>query len=81
MGLNLYIVIGFHFIGAIITLIIFYKTGEFEAAAKYGDDIRWATPSDVVFYALVLWEFLLFLFVIGSIENVIDEFFRNKYIK
>lgn len=81
MGLNPYIVIGFHFIGAIITLIIFYKTGEFEAAAKYGDGIRWATPSDVVFYALVLWEFLLFLFVIDSIENAIDEFFRSKYIK
>ena len=81
MGLNPYIVIGFHFIGAIITLIIFYKTGAFEAAAKQGDGIRWATPSEVVFHALVLWEFLLFLFVIVSIENAIDEFFRNKYIK
>lgn len=81
MGLNPYIVIGSHFIGTIITLIIFCKNREFEAAAKYGDGIRWAAPSDVVFYALVLWEFLLFLFVIGLIENVIDEFFRNKYIE
>lgn len=81
MGLNPHIVIGFHLIGSVIALIIFYKIGEFEAAAKYGDGIRTATPSDVVFHALVLWEFLLFLFVIVSIENAIDEFFRNKYIK
>lgn len=48
------IVIGVHLIGAIITLIIFYKTGEFEEAVRHGDGIRWALPSDVAFHALVL---------------------------
>ena len=79
MGLNPYIVIAFHFIGAIIALIIYYKTGEFEEAAKHGDGIYRATPSDVVFRALVLWEFELLLMIFCSIGYAIDEFFRNKY--
>lgn len=81
MGLNLCMVIGFHLVGAIITLIIDYKNGTFEQAAKHGDGIRSATPSDVVFNALVLWEFELLLFIFDSIGYVIDKFFRNRYEK
>lgn len=73
------IVIGVHLIGAIITLIIFYKTGEFEEAVKHGDGIYWALPSDVVFHALVLWEIHLFLYIICSIDMFINDFFYKKY--
>ena len=73
------IAVGIHLIGAVITLIIFYKTGEFEEAVRRGDDIYWALPSDVVFHALVLWEFHLFLFVICSIDILINDFFYKKY--
>lgn len=73
------IVIGIHLIGAIITLIVFYKTGEFEEAAKHGDGIYFATPSDVVFHALVLWEIHLFLYIICSVDMLIDDFFYKKY--
>lgn len=80
MGLNPYIVFGCHFIGAIITLIIFYKTGEFESAVKYGaNSYDPYTPSDVVFAAFVFWEVFLLVFVMNSISNAIDEFFRNIY--
>ena len=58
------IVIGIHVIGAIITLIIFYKNGEFERAAKYGDGIRFALPSEVVYHALVMWELHFLLYII-----------------
>ena len=73
------IVIGIHVIGAIIALIIFYKTGEFEDAAKNGNGIYSATPSDVVFMALVLWEVLLLLYIITSIDELINNFFYRKY--
>ena len=73
------IAVGIHLIGAVITLIIFYKTGEFEEAVKHGDGIYWASPSDVVFHALVLWEFHLLLFVICSIDILINDFFYKKY--
>ena len=38
-----------HIIGAIITIIIHCKNGTMEAAIKYGDGIRLARPSDVIF--------------------------------
>ena len=74
------IIIGIHIIGAIVTLIIFHKTGEFEAAAKQGNGIYSATPSDVVFMALVLWEILLFLYIITAIDSTINDFFYKKYV-
>lgn len=74
-----FLVIGIHLIGAIITLIIFYKTGEFEEAVKHGDGIYWALPSDVVFYALVLWEIHLLLYIMCSIDVLINDFFYKKY--
>lgn len=75
------IIIGVHLIGAIITLIIFYKTGEFEEAVRHGDGIYWALPSDVVFHALVLWEIHLLLYIICSIDMFINDFFYKKYME
>lgn len=74
-------VISVHIIGAIITLIVFYKTGEFEEAVKHGDGIYWATPSDVVFQALVMWELLLLLYIMCSIDSFINMFFYKLYRK
>lgn len=79
IGMRALIAVGIHLIGAVITLIIFYKTGEFEEAVKHGDGIYWVLPSDVVFHALVLWEFHLLLFVICSIDRLINDFFYKKY--
>ena len=56
-----------------------YNSPEFEKAVKHGDGIYWALPSDVVFHALVLWEFHLLLFVICSIDILINYFFYKKY--
>jgi len=74
-------VISIHIIGAIITLIVFYKTGEFEEAVKHGDGIRFATPSDVVFQALFMWEILLILYIMFSIDSCINKFFYKLYRK
>ena len=43
------IVVLIHIIGVIVTMIIHYKNGTFEYAAKHGDGIRFANPSDVIF--------------------------------
>lgn len=68
-----------HIIGAIITLIVLYKNGTLEDAAKNGDGFYTATPADVVFGALFLWEIYLLLLIICSIDAFIDDFFRNKF--
>lgn len=63
----------YHMIGAIMTLIIFYENGIFKEAAERGDGIRFARPSDVIFYAVVLWEFLFLIYLITLIEEVINN--------
>jgi len=73
------IVIGIHVIGAIITLIAWYKDGTFEWHAKNGDGYYWAAPSDVVFHAVVAWEIHLLLYIICTIDELIDDFFYKKY--
>lgn len=73
------IAISIHLIGAIITLIIFYKTGIFEDAVKNGDGIRKASPTDVVFHALLLWELHLLLCIAWLISALINNFFYKKY--
>ena len=75
----IFAIIGIHLIGAIITLIIFNKDGTFEDAAKYGDGIHTCTPSDLVFYALFVWEFYWMLCAIEYINVWIDNYFKNKY--
>ena len=74
------LILAIHLIGAIITLFIYCKNGTMEDAAKHGDGIRWATPSDVVYMAFVFWEFNLFLFLFFMLpESLINNYFRNKY--
>lgn len=68
-----------HIVGAIATIIIHCKNGEFEWAAKHGDGLRTATPSDIVFIDLFFWEMQFILFVFTSIENTIDNYFKKKY--
>ena len=68
-----------HIIGAIITMIVHYKDGVFECAAKYGDGIRFAKPSDVIAQDLILWEIDFLLFILFSIETFINNAFDNKY--
>ena len=68
-----------HIIGAIVTIIIHYKNGTFEYAAKHGDGIRFANPSDVIFQDLFLWEFNFLIFVFFSIDGFINYIFDKKY--
>ena len=75
---TLLLVAVFHFIGAIIILIIHYKDGTLEYAANYGDGIREANPSDIIFADLILWEFCLLLYISFEIEERIDNYFRRN---
>ena len=68
-----------HIIGAIVTIIVHYKTGVFKDAAENGDGIRIANPSDVLFQDLVVWEFLLLIDIFCFFENLIDCFFHKLY--
>jgi len=72
------IVLVTHIIGAIIALIVFYKTGEFEEAATHGDGIRFATPSDVVFAALFIWEMYFLLYIFCCIDIFIENLVSMK---
>lgn len=73
------LIVAFHLIGAIITLIIHCKNGTMEYAALYGDGIRKSNPSDIVFCDLVLWELELLLCVSLVIEEKINKYFRKKF--
>lgn len=73
------IVVLVHIIGAIVTMFIHYKDGTFEWATKHGDGIRFANPSDVIFQDLFLWEINLMIFIMFSIEALINNIFDNKY--
>lgn len=74
------IVLSIHFIGGLITLYISIKDGTMEEAAKHGDGIYKATPSDVVFQSMLFWEFGLFIYLFFCLpESLINNYFRNKY--
>lgn len=77
---KLILILSIHVIGGFITLFKYCKDGTMEYAAKHGDGNRWATPSDVVYHSLVLWEFELFFYLVFILpEELINEYFRNKY--
>lgn len=65
-----------HIIGAIIAIIYCWKSGIFSDSAKYGDGIRWALPSDILFECLVLWEINLFVYTLYRIENWFNDLWR-----
>lgn len=67
-----------HIIGAVITMFIHYKDGIFEQAAKYGDGIRYAKPSDVIVQDLIIWEFLLMFSTLNYAGSQIDEYFDER---
>lgn len=76
-----YILIVFliHILGGILYLIKNCINGHMKYAAKRGDGIRYAQPSDIVFESLFLWEFTFMFGCINNIENKINDYFRNKY--
>lgn len=76
---TLLLIVAFHLIGAIVMLVIHYKDGTLEYAALYGDGIRNANPSDIIFADLVLWELGLLLCVAFVIEEKINEYFQKKF--
>ena len=75
----LLIILTIHIVGAIIAMIIHHKNKTFEYASKHGDGIRFARPSDIIFLDCVVWEILLLLFIMDSIETKMNNNFRKKY--
>lgn len=62
-----------HIIGAVTAIILHWKDGTIKFACKYGDGIRFARPSDIIFMDLIIWEFLLIIAVVDFIENYINK--------
>ena len=67
-----------HIIGAIITMFIHHKDGTLKQAAKHGDGIRYAKPSDVIVQDLIMWEFLLMFSALNYAGSQIDEYFDER---
>lgn len=71
-----------HIIGAIITIIIHCKNGTMEAASKYGDGIRLARPSDVIFIDCAAWEVLWLMKAVDNVDyyinRKIEEYFMDN---
>ena len=65
-----------HIIGAVSTLIIHCKNGTMEAASKYGDGVRLAKPSDVIWADCAIWEVL---WLMKMVDNV--DYYINKKVK
>ena len=78
MNTKILLFILIHVIGAIIAVIIHYKTGIFEEAAKNGDGFRTPRPSDIFFLDLLVWEIQLLLFIYYFIEDFINNLFNSK---
>ena len=76
--LKLSMLLIFHIIGAIITIIVHQKIGTFEYAAEHGDGIRIAKPADVLFMDCTLWEFQALIGLITLIETLINDFVKRK---
>lgn len=64
-----------HLVGATIAIIIHKLDGTFEYAAKNGDGIWTARPSDVLFQDIVLWEIFFIVFLIDSVDEWINGLF------
>lgn len=69
-----------HIIGAIITIIIHCKNGTMEAASKYGDGIRLAKPSDVIFIDCASWEVLLLMKAVDNVDYYINRKFEEYFM-
>ncbi len=69
-----------HIIGAIITIIIHCKNGTMEAAIKYGDGIRLARPSDVIFIDCASWEVLWLMKTVDNVDYYINRKFEEYFM-
>jgi hypothetical protein len=69
-----------HIIGAIITIIIHCKNGTMEAAIKYGDGIRLARPSDVIFIDCASWEVLWLMKAVDNVDYYINRKFEEYFM-
>ena len=77
---KLILILTIHLIGGLVTLYIAIKDGTMEEAAKQGDGIYYATPSDVVCQSMLFWEFALFFYLVFMLpDELINDYFRNKY--
>ena len=77
MNIKYILIIFLHIIGGVIYLIKNCVNGNMEYAAKNGDGIRYAQPSDIVFESLFLWELMFIFGCINNIENKINDYFRQ----
>lgn len=75
----LVILMSIHIIGAAIVVCVHCRDGTMELASKYGDGIRWAKPSDVIFQDCFLWEVHLMIYMMGFIEDSINSQFRKYF--
>ena len=69
-----------HIIGAIITIIIHCKNGTMEAAIKYGDGIRLARPSDVIFIDCASWEVFWLMKTVDNVYYYINRKFEEYFM-
>ena len=74
-----FIILLLHFISGISLYIYFVKTGEMEKAAKYGDGIWFAKPTDLIFRCIFVSEFYWLMALFTFIENSINSYFDKKY--
>lgn len=77
--IKLLIALVFHLMGVTVSVIWDFKNGNFEYASKYGDGIDIATPADILFEDLFLWEIEFVIFLLEAIGMIINNFFNKKY--
>ena len=70
-----------HIIGSVATITFHWKNGTIKFASTYGDGIRFARPSDVIFTDCIVWEFLLFMKVMDYIDDCINRKIRKYFSK
>lgn len=71
-------ILGFHILGAIVSIIYCNKKGIFQHATKTGDGIRFANASDIMFYCIILWEFFALDKMLNKIEKKINNYFLEE---
>lgn len=69
-----------HIIGAVSTIIIHCRNGTMEAASKYGDGIRLAKPSDVIFIDCASWEVLWLMKAVDNVDYYINRKFEEYFM-
>lgn len=65
-----------HIIGAIFHVVVHHKTGVLKQAAKHGDGIRYAKPSDIIVMDCVAWEFTLLMSLLMYVGEAINDYYN-----